>query len=121
VSLMKLEKSDWQNYFDNMSKILEGKRAEIEVDALAIGAQIEADWVPLIGITYDRKSDVLEVAVEGLDHMIAKPAEIWIDQAGTELSSVEAVDNQGYRHIIKLHDPLMLPMNQAGASAPLRP
>lgn len=120
MSLMKLEKTDWQSYFDHMSKSLEGKRAEIEVDALSIGAQIEADWVPLIGITYDRRSDVLEVAVEGLDHLIGKPVEIWIDQAGTELSSVEVVDKQGYRHIIRLHDPLMLPVSQPTAGAPLR-
>lgn len=121
MSLNRLDKSDWENYFNQMSKMLEGKRAEIEVDALSIGAQIESDWVPLIGITYDRKSDVLEVAVEGLDHMIGKPTEIWVDQAGAELMSVEAVDGEGFRHIIKLHDPLLLAMTQAGAGAGLRP
>ncbi len=121
MSLTRLDKPQWQNYFDRMSKSLEGKRAEIEVEALSIGAQIEAEWVPLIGITYDHKSDVLEVALEGLDHMIGKPTEIWVDQAGPELMSVEAVDKEGFRHIIKLHDPLLLPASQPGAGAGLRP
>jgi len=109
MALSKLEKPKWHPYFDYMSKILDGKRAEIEVDALAIGSQIEADWLPLVGITYDPKDDIVEVALEGLDHLIYKPSEVFVDQNATELSSVEVVDSDDFRHIIKLRDPLMLP------------
>jgi hypothetical protein len=109
MALSKLEKPKWQAYFDNMSKILEGKRVEIEVDALAIGSQIEAEWLPLLGITYDPKDDIVEVALEGLDHMIHKPRDVFVDQTAVDLSSVEVIDNDDFRHIIKLRDPLMLP------------
>lgn len=109
MALSKLEKQKWQAYFDHMSRVLDGKRVEIEVDALAIGSQIEAEWLPLLGITYDPKDDIVEVALEGLDHMIHKPRDVFVDQNAVDLSSVEVIDNEDFRHIIKLRDPLMLP------------
>jgi hypothetical protein len=35
---------------------------------LALGDQIAANWLPLLGITYEPKDDLLEIALEGLDH-----------------------------------------------------
>ena len=55
-----LEKSERHGYFDRVSRALLGKRAEIEVASLVLGDQIEAEWVPVLGITYDQKDDVLE-------------------------------------------------------------
>ena len=55
-----LKKSEWHGYFDRVSRALLGKRAKIEVASLVLGDQIEAEWVPVLGITYDQKDDVLE-------------------------------------------------------------
>jgi hypothetical protein len=109
MALSKLEKSQWHAYFDSMSKSLDGKRAEVEVDALAIGSQIEVEWLPLLGITYDSKNDIVEIAFEGLDHIIHKPRDIFVDHTAADLRSLEIVDADDFRHIIKLRDPLMLP------------
>ena len=109
MSLSQLEKFQWQPYLDNMSRILDSKRVEIEVDALDIGAQIAAEWLPLFGIVYDPRSDIVEVALEGLDHMIHHPKEIFIDQTGLELRNIKVVDAQDMQHIIRLRDPLVLP------------
>jgi hypothetical protein len=38
--------------------------AEIEVASLDLGDQIQAEWLPLIGITYDPNDDVVEVALD---------------------------------------------------------
>src|SRR5215210_6270415 len=103
----KLEKSIWRSYFDTVSKALVGKRVEIEVASLKLGDQIEAEWLPLIGITYDPKDDLIEVALEGVDHLIYKPREIWI----------EVVDGDGVRQIVTLSDPLMLPAPQPARQA----
>src|ERR1700680_4553290 len=86
-----------------------GKQAEIEVASLDLGDQIEAEWVPLIGLVYDPKDDIVEVAVEGLDHLIHKPRELYVEEEGGELSSLEVIDEDGTRSIIKLKDMLMLP------------
>jgi len=108
----KLEKSLWRPYFDSVSKALTGKRAEIEVASLKLGDQVEAEWLPLLGIAYDQKDDLIEVALEGLDHLIRKPREVWIEGEGLDLSAIEVVGADGVRQIVTLRDPLMLPAPQ---------
>jgi hypothetical protein len=108
MTIRKLEKSEWRAFFDGISKLLEGKRAEIEVASLALGDQIEAEWLPLLGLAYDPKDDLFEVALDGVDHMIPKPREIYIDDDVGGLMSIEVVAADGSRQIIKLRDPLML-------------
>src|ERR1700732_1860259 len=104
-----LEKSQWRAYFDRMSKALVGKRAEIEVASLKLGDQIEAEWLPLLGISYDPKDDIIEIALEGVDHLIPKPREVYVEEKGLELSSLEVIDAEGTHQIIVLKDPMMLP------------
>ena len=109
MAVQKLDKSEWGAFFNRVAKGLVGKRAEIEIASLALGDQIEAEWLPILGIVYDPKTDIVEVALEGLDHMIHHPAEIYVDIGGGELANVEVIDDAGVGHIIKLRDPLMLP------------
>jgi hypothetical protein len=109
MAIKKLEKAVWHPYFDRVTKTLDGKLAEVEVDSLKMGGQIEAEWLPLIGIVYDPKNDIVEVAMEGIDHLIHKPREVFVDQEAVLLASVEVIDADDERHIIKLRDPLMLP------------
>lgn len=109
MATVKLEKAAWQPYFDQISKTLGGKQAEIEIASLKLGDQIEAEWVPLLGIVYDPKNDLVEVLLEGLDHMIRKPVEIFVEHGPLGLSSMEVIDADDERQIIKLRDPLMLP------------
>src|SRR3981081_4192477 len=113
----KLEKSIWRPYFDSVSKVLTGKCAEIEVAALNLGDQIEAEWLPLLGITYDPKDDLIEVALEGVDHLIPRPREIWVEAEGFNLSSIEVIDANGVRQIVVLRDPLMLPAPEQARQA----
>lgn len=111
MNTSELEKKNWQTYFDRVSKTIDGKLAEIEVDSLALGSQIQAEWVPCFGITYDKKSDMLEVILDGLDHMIKKPKNIYVEQDGMTLSSVEVIDESNTKQIIKLRTPLMLSLH----------
>src|SRR3954470_7501133 len=80
----KLEKAEWESFFNFLSKQLEGKLAEIEIASLKVGDQIEAEWLPLIGITYDPKDDIVEIALEDVDHIINKPREIYFAEEGTQ-------------------------------------
>ena len=109
MTIKKLEKETWHPYFDHVSKILTGRRAEIEVDSLLIGAQIEAEWLPLIGIVYDPKDDIIEIALDGLDHIIHHPREVYVDQESVALFSLEVIDADNTHQIVKLREPLMLP------------
>jgi Family of unknown function (DUF5335) len=112
MTIRKLEKPQWRRFFDAMSKILEAKVAEVEVASLDLGDQTQAEWLPLIGIAYDPRDDAVEIALDGLDHMIRKPREIYLDDAAAGLTSLEIVDADGVRQIVKLKDQLMLPAPQ---------
>ncbi|WP_228895891.1 DUF5335 family protein [Pseudoduganella aquatica] len=109
MTMSRIEKRAWQTYFDGVARQLEGMSAEIDVEAMSIGSQVEADWVPLLGISYDPKSDALSIAVEGLGHMIRKPETIFVDVELGRLASMEVIDGDNVRHIVKLRDPLPLP------------
>jgi Family of unknown function (DUF5335) len=109
MTTRKLERSEWRSFLDNVSKLLEAKEAEIEVGSLRLGDQIEAEWLPLIGITYDPKDDLVEVALEGLDHMIRRPHEIYIENGVGVLASIEIVDADGVKQIVRFKDELLIP------------
>jgi hypothetical protein len=111
MTTRKLDKAQWRGFLDHMSKLLEGKQAEVEVVSLNLGDQIEAEWVPIIGVTYDPKDDLIDVELEGLDHMIHKPRELYVEN-GIGVASLGIVDADGVMQIVKFKDPMMLPPPQ---------
>lgn len=106
MAIQKLEKNQWATYFDTFSRdFIKGKRsdyAQIHVLSAENGAQPETAWLPLIGITYDAKSDMLEVAVENMDHLVYHPEEVYVDEEDGVLSSLEIVRKDGTKEIIEL-------------------
>jgi hypothetical protein len=113
MTIRKLEKPDWRPFLEHLSKLLEGSRAEIEAASLSIGAQVQARSLPLMGMTYDPKDDVVEVALENLDHLILKPRDIFVDEGIGNLASIDIIDADGLHQIVKLTEPLALPPPQA--------
>jgi hypothetical protein len=110
MATRKLDKAAWRGFCDRISKALVGKRAEIEVASLALGDQVKAEWLPLLGITYDPKNDILDVALDGVDHVVKAPRALHVDEEALgALVNLEIVDGEDVRHIIVLRDPLMLP------------
>lgn len=109
MAAQQIDRSDWQRFFDNLSRALPGKQAEIEVASLALGDQILGEWVALHGIVYDPKDGLIELALEGDDHLIQDPAQVWIDYDVGGLVSIEIVRRDDSREIVKLRDPIALP------------
>ncbi|HEX5007324.1 MAG TPA: DUF5335 family protein [Hyphomonadaceae bacterium] len=109
-----IDKEDWASFLSWVTDNLSGGRAEIDVLSLDIGAQVEARSLPLLGVAYDRKSDVIEVALDGLDHLIHRPREVWASDADKDLMSIRVIDQDDVTQVIKLMKPLALP-------APLAP
>ena len=108
-NLLNVPQSEWRAFFDRTSKALLGKWAEIEVASLDIGDQIVAEWIPLIGITYDSRDDLLDVALDRFNHLIRHPKEILVDETPEGLASVAVIDGDGARQVVRLKEPLMLP------------
>lgn len=118
MPLTQLARSQWQAYFDRVSRALGATRVQIEVTGLGLGDQVEADFISLFGLTYDPKNDLLAVIAEGVDHLIRHPKQIHIDHELDWLRSAEAVDAENNRHIILLKSPLALPAAAAAPPAP---
>ena len=105
-----IDRAQWAPFLDAITNSLIGKQAEIEVVSLDLGDQIEAEWAPLIGITYDHKNDLIEIALDDMDHLVRSPRELFIDYAvGDVVAAIEIVDGDGNRQIVKFKDPLALP------------
>lgn len=112
-----IDRAAWRTFLDALTRTLVGKRAEIEVAALDLGDQIAAEWVPLIGIAYDEKSDVIEVALDALDHLIRSPRSIFVDHDAGGCVAIEITDGDGRQHLVRLKDPQRLPAPGAGGPA----
>jgi|TARA_B100001057_G_scaffold496780_2_gene599125 hypothetical protein len=104
-----LKRDKWSEFFNRVSKELAQKRAEIEVQSLDIGDQIEAEYVQIRGVVFDHKDDLIEVILDGLDHLIRHPKEVQVKGNEENLEAILIVDGEGVRHLITLRDPLILP------------
>jgi hypothetical protein len=107
MATRKLARAAWGPYFDALSKpLVRGRRidyAELRVLSPEDGAQPHTGWLPLAGITYDHKDDVLEIAVEHLDHLVFHPVEIYVDELKDGVvASLAVVQADGTREIIEL-------------------
>lgn len=106
---IKLEQHSWKTYFDHVSRQLANKRVEIEVASLALGSQVAAQWLPVIGVTYEERSDLLAIMAEGLDHMIRRPREIFVQTEHNALQTIRITDAEGTVQIVRFRDPVAMP------------
>ncbi|MCW9705880.1 DUF5335 family protein [Fodinibius salsisoli] len=106
MSIRKIEKKEWQEYFNSFSKKFlkdeQPEYAEVRILNKSMGVQPETQWTLLKGVTYDKKGDVLEIQLEKLNRMVHHPQEIYVDEADDGwLLSFEIVQNDGTRNIIE--------------------
>ncbi len=108
MAIRKLDKENWGPYFDRLSKNLPVEQAEIKVSSLNLGNQTEAEWLRIMGVTYDHKNDILVISLDGLEHIIHRPKVIFVDEINGVLKSFEAMDADDVQHIVQLRKPLAL-------------
>jgi hypothetical protein len=106
VPIRKLRKIEWRPYLDRVGRAVLGKRAAIEIRSPEFSNEVEAEWLPLLGISYDSKKDILEVAVTGLKHMVRKPQHMVVEESGDQLATLEIIDENGLSQIVRLREEL---------------
>lgn len=109
MAFHRIDRRGWQAFFNMFTRGLVGKRAEIEVASLDLGDQVVAEWLPLLGISYEPKSDVVAIALEGVDHLIRSPREIHADYVTDSLIALQIVDREDRQQIVRFADPIALP------------
>ena len=104
-----IDKAEWAFYCERISHALESVDAEVEVESPELGDQQETEWLPLIGISYDPKDDIIDIALEGIDHIIEHPQKFQVDGVPGVLRALAITDEEGNRHLLRLRDALALP------------
>ena len=97
----------WTKYFDAFSKrYLRDERSEVATIMLAspfVGTRTAVDGARVIGITYDKHNDVLDVALEGVDHLVHHPRTIRVTEDGGGFIRKLVVDRRsGPREVIMI-------------------
>jgi hypothetical protein len=113
MAIRRLERRDWCCFCIRVSRVFLGKQADIQVASLQIGLKLEARRLPLFGMSYDPRSDVLQLLVGDLSHLIRAPREFYVDEEPLGLITFQIIDAEGVRQIITLREPLRLPVPHA--------
>jgi hypothetical protein len=105
----KLDKDELRELCDRVTRQLKAQTVEVDVASLQLGDQIKADWVRLLGLSYDPQNDAIEIMLDGIDITVPKPREIHFDGSGGHWTALDIRDAEGLQHILELKDPLLLP------------
>lgn len=108
-----LARSEWRGYCDWISKQIAGRRVELDVASLGFGDRVEARWLPLHGVVFDSRGDVLEIALEGIGHSILAPRKIQVEETERGLVALEIVAVDDSVETLRFREPLVLPHKDA--------
>ena len=108
MSTRALTRAEWRSYCDRVSRAVQGGRAELDVASLELGDRVEARWLPLLGVVFDARRDVFEIALDGVGHSIVSPREIVVEETQRGLVALEIVAADDSVEILRFREPLLL-------------
>jgi hypothetical protein len=78
--------------------------ADIEILVPEWGDLFATEGTRLRGITYDSKEKAIEIYVEGGDHRVVQPKEVWIEEeADGFIKAIEIVHEDATREIVRVN------------------
>jgi hypothetical protein len=97
-----------KTYFDNFTRhfLMRESTNAVDVEILSpdTGDQFAAEGAHLYGITYDPKDNTLEFEIEGADHRVTKPKEVWTAEAFDGfVKAIEIVRDDGTREVARVN------------------
>jgi len=101
-----LARAEWRRYCDRVSKTIAGRRVELDVTSMDFGDRVEARWLPLLGIVFDARGDVLEIALDGIGHSILSPREVLLEETERGLVAMEIVGADDTVETLRFREPL---------------
>jgi hypothetical protein len=108
MSRRTLARAEWRRYCDGVSKATIGRRVELDVASLDLGDLVEARWSPLLGLVFDVRGDVLEVALDGVGHSIVSPRKVLLEETERGLVAIEIVGADDTVETLRFREPLRL-------------
>jgi hypothetical protein len=103
----KVPKDRLEAYFDGFTKHFlrneSTNAADVEVLAPEWGDQFETEGAHLIGVTYDPKSNALELTFEAGQHRTYRPSEVWtVEDTDGFVKAIEIVHEDGSRDVVRV-------------------
>jgi Family of unknown function (DUF5335) len=97
-----------KTYFEKFTRhfLLRGSTNAVDVEILSpdSGDQFAAEGAHLFGITYDPKDNALEFEIEGADHRVTNPKEVWTEEEFDGfVKAIEIVKDDGTREVARVH------------------
>jgi len=116
----KIPQEHLAEYFDTFTKrfLRDGSPEAVDVEVLAPewGEQYEAHGDRLVGITYDRHTNALELALETGDHRVYQPREVWaVEEPNGFISTIEVVRPDGAREIVTVKQVGLRPVKRSAS------
>ena len=108
MAIRSVQPEEWYAFCIRTSRSLMGKRAAIEIASHSSGHCVEDFASPLLGISFRPVDDLISIHFDGVDHVVRRPRELYVDERPDGLASLEIVDAEGYRRIVIVKDPPML-------------
>jgi hypothetical protein len=102
-----IDKAHWRDFLMQLTHDLCDRGAEAEVAPLALRCRIREKWLGLFGLNYDPRVDAIEIALDGIDHLIAAPRELRAELGPEGLEALEIVA-ASTSQTVRLRDPLPL-------------
>jgi hypothetical protein len=115
--MRELRRGEWRDYCDAVSRGLVGRSAELDVVALDLGDRVEARWLPFLGIVYDPRADVIEIALEGVGHSIRQPREVHVEETERGLVALDIIAADETTQIVRFREPLPLRLSSTSSGA----
>jgi hypothetical protein len=109
MGIRKLDRSEWGPTLDEMTRARIRRWAELEISSLDVGSQVLARDMELVGVTYDAPNDLIEINLEGLDHLVRRPREVFVD--GPPVSTLAVRTDGGALQIVRMREPRLLPQS----------
>jgi uncharacterized protein DUF5335 len=115
-----------KTYFDKFTRhfLLRESTNAVDVEVLAPdwGDQFAAEGAHLFGITYDPKDNALEFEIEGGDHRVTRPKEVWTaEEFDGFVKAIEIVRDDGTREVARVNRLGITPASSTTTEQPRRP
>ena len=91
---------------------------DVEVLDVDSGDQFEAEGARIFGITFDPKANSVEFELDGGDHRIINPREVWVaEEPDGFIKSIEVVRDDGTREVARVKRGGIAPSSQGSATS----
>ena len=108
IETIRVPNDQLKGYFDKFTRhfLLRESTNAVDVEVLSLdwGDQFAAEGAHLYAVTYDPKDNALEFELEGGDHRVTKPKEVWTaEEFDGFIKAIEIVKDDGTREVARVH------------------